>query len=41
MQWLDENEDASLEFVRQAYAKDKRDTVIKYFFSFSSNSNKV
>ena len=27
MQWLNENDDVSLEFLRNAYAKDKRDNV--------------
>ena len=28
MQWLNENDDVSLEFLRNAYAKDKRDKVL-------------
>ena len=27
MQWLNENDDVSLEFLRNAYAKDKKDNV--------------
>ena len=30
MQWLNENDDVSLEFLRNAYAKDKKDNVRIY-----------
>ena len=47
MQWLNENDDVSLEFLRNAYAKDKRDNVsichvkiakiIYYLFIYTKN----
>ena len=41
MQWLNENDDVSLEFLRNAYAKDKKDNVSISLGNEAQNSDYI